>query len=87
MARYKMVQLKEKKALAQELENTLNEHATRAGHSSRWKGPIGAPVSSSCWFSGKTKADSGQRAFRGWNWHYRVLPLILLVFSPPGIGT
>ena len=27
MAQYKVVQLKEKKALAQELEGTLNEHA------------------------------------------------------------
>jgi hypothetical protein len=27
MAEYKVVQLKEKKALAQELEETLNEHA------------------------------------------------------------
>ena len=29
MAEYKVVQLKEKKTLAQELEETLNEHAKR----------------------------------------------------------
>jgi hypothetical protein len=29
MAEYKVVQLKEKKALAQELEETLNEHAKK----------------------------------------------------------